>query len=160
MSARTVLPALPPLLTRAGAASAVAAAVLAGSVLVPGAAAEAEAAGVSSKALKVAASKKGSPYRWGGAGPNQFDCSGLILYAYKKAGRSLPRTAAAQYTRARHISKKSRKPGDLVFFHGRGRVYHVALYAGKDRVWHAAKPGTRVKKERLWTTSVSYGRVR
>ncbi len=91
-----------------------------GTLLTPGAAPEAQAApAVAHKALNVAASKKGSPYQWGAAGPHRFDCSGLTLHSYKRAGKKLPRTAQAQYNKTRRISKTHRRKGDLVFFHGR-----------------------------------------
>lgn len=113
-----------------------------------------------SKALQVAASKKGSPYAYGATGPNRFDCSGLVLYSYKKAGKALPRTAQQQYNRTRHISTASRQRGDVVFFHSGRGVYHVGIYAGRGRIWHAPKSGAWVRLERIWTKRVSYGRVR
>lgn len=120
----------------------------------------AEAASLQSRALSVAKAQKGDPYRWGATGPNAFDCSGLTLYAYKRAGKKLPRTAQQQYNKTQRISKKSRKPGDLVFFGGARSVYHVGVYAGSGKIWHAPKPGTRVRLEKIWTSNVRYGRVR
>jgi cell wall-associated NlpC family hydrolase len=111
------------------------------------------------KALHVAASKKGSPYQWGATGPYRFDCSGLTLYSFKRAGKKLPRTAAAQYNSTRHISGRTRRAGDLVFFHTGRSVYHVGIYAGRGRIWHAPKTGARVRLERIWTSRVWYGRV-
>ncbi|MFI1727729.1 C40 family peptidase [Streptomyces acidicola] len=156
----TALNRVPSLMARAGTASALTIAAVGGSIVVPGAASEAEAAALASKALKVAASKKGSPYKWGAVGPKRFDCSGLTLYSFKKAGKKLPRTAAAQYNKTKHISAKSRKAGDLVFFHSGSYVYHVGIYAGKGKIWHSPKTGEVVKLERIWTKSVWYGRVR
>jgi cell wall-associated NlpC family hydrolase len=108
----------------------------------------------------VAASKQGSPYRWGAVGPGSFDCSGLTVYSFGKAGKELPRTAAQQYNRTKHVSANSRKPGDLVFFHWGSNVYHVGIYAGKGRIWHSPKTGEVVRLEKIWTSSVWYGRVR
>ncbi|GAA2392643.1 C40 family peptidase [Streptomyces glaucosporus] len=153
-------PRIPGLVSRAAVTSAVTAATLAGTALVPAATPDAEALTPAGKALKVAASKKGAPYQYGAAGPNRFDCSGLTQYSYKKAGKKLPRTAAAQYNRTKHISAKSRKKGDLVFFHSGGSVYHVGIYAGDGRIWHSPKPGKTVRKEKIWTKSVRYGRVK
>lgn len=96
MSARTTMS---PLLVRAGLVSAVALATVGGTLVVPGASADAEAASSSAAALRIAASKKGSPYKYGATGPYRFDCSGLTLYSFKRAGKRLPRTAAAQYNR-------------------------------------------------------------
>ncbi|MFF3821974.1 C40 family peptidase [Streptomyces bluensis] len=156
----TALNRVPSLMARAGTASALTIAAVGGSIAAPGVAPEAEAASPATKALRVAASKKGSPYSWGATGPKQFDCSGLTLYSYKKAGKKLPRTAAAQYNKTKRVSAKSRKAGDLVFFHSGSYVYHVGIYAGKGKIWHSPKTGDVVKLERIWTKSVWYGRVR
>ncbi|NED79613.1 NlpC/P60 family protein, partial [Streptomyces sp. SID11233] len=91
---------------------------------------------------------------------HRFDCSGLTLYSFKKAGKSLPRTAQAQYNRTRHVSARKRTKGDLVFFRSGGGVYHVGIYAGKNKIWHAPKTGDVVKLEKIWSKRVSYGRVR
>ncbi|MEU5892494.1 C40 family peptidase [Streptomyces sp. NPDC047461] len=151
---------VPSLMARAGTASALTIAAVGGSLVVPGAASDAEAATPATKALQVAASKKGSPYKWGAAGPHRFDCSGLTLYSFKKAGKSLPRTAAQQYNKTRHISVGNRKAGDLVFFHSGSSVYHVGIYAGKGKIWHSPKSGEVVKLQKIWTKSVWYGRVK
>ncbi|MEV5322153.1 C40 family peptidase [Streptomyces sp. NPDC052687] len=151
---------VPSLMARAGTASALTLAAVGGTVIAPGFAPEAAAATPASKALQVAASKKGSPYKWGATGPKRFDCSGLTLYSYKKAGKTLPRTAAQQYNKTRHISAKSRKAGDLVFFHSGSNVYHVGIYAGKGKIWHAPKTGDVVRLQKIWTKSVWYGRVK
>ncbi|MFT2020438.1 C40 family peptidase [Streptomyces sp. 796.1] len=157
MSAQARIPALA---SRLGTASALTATVLAGSAFLPAMTADAEAATASHKALKVAAGKKGAPYKYGAAGPHRFDCSGLTLYSFKKAGKKLPRTAAAQYNKTRHLSAGSRKAGDLVFFHSGRNVYHVGIYAGNNKIWHAPKPGKSVRLEKIWTKKVWYGRVR
>ena len=151
---------VPSLMARAGTASALTLAAVGGSVVVPGVASEAAAASHAAKALKVAASKKGSPYRWGATGPYRFDCSGLTLYSFKKDGKKLPRTAAQQYNKTRHVSAKSRRAGDLVFFHSGRSVYHVGIYAGKGKLWHAPKTGDVVRLQKIWTSSVWYGRVK
>ncbi|WKX68948.1 C40 family peptidase [Streptomyces sp. XD-27] len=159
ISRKTVLPRIPALISRTGQVSALTVATVTASLLVPGMSSDAQAATLGSKALKIAASKKGAPYSYGAAGPNRFDCSGLTLYSYKKAGKTLPRTAAAQYNKSRHVSSGSRKAGDLVFFHSGGSVYHVGIYAGKNQIWHSPKPGKSVRLERIWTRQVWYGRV-
>ncbi|WP_327706486.1 NlpC/P60 family protein [Streptomyces decoyicus] len=149
----------PNLLARAGTVTALTLVTLGGTTMAPGAAGNAEAASVSVHALRVAASKGGSPYRYGAQGPHAFDCSGLTLYSFKRAGRALPRTAAAQYSRTRHIPAASRRRGDLVFFYSRSGIYHVGIYAGRGRMWHAPKAGSVVRLERIWSRSVWYGRV-
>lgn len=103
---------VPFLMSRAGAVSALTLAAVGGSLLVPGGTAEAHAATAhATKALKVAASKKGAPYRYGATGPSRFDCSGLTLYSYKKAGKKLPRTAQQQFNKTKRVtaSKRDRK---------------------------------------------------
>ncbi|MEU9774768.1 C40 family peptidase [Streptomyces sp. NPDC047968] len=148
-------------LPRTGVVSALTAAVVGGSLLVPGAAPEAAASSShAGTALRVAASKKGAPYRYGAAGPYRFDCSGLTLYSYRKAGKALPRTAQQQYNRTSRISAGNRRRGDLVFFHSGGSVYHVGIYAGSGRIWHSPKTGDVVRLAKIWTKRVSYGRVR
>ncbi|MFH8793276.1 MULTISPECIES: C40 family peptidase [Streptomyces] len=151
---------VPSLLTRAGTASALTLAAVGGTLVAPGLTSEAEAATHGTKALNIAASKKGSPYRYGAAGPHRFDCSGLTLYSFKRVGKKLPRTAAQQYNKTRHVSAANRTRGDLVFFHSGRNVYHVGIYAGKNKIWHAPKRNTVVRLEKIWTRSVWYGRVR
>ncbi|MFF6946883.1 C40 family peptidase [Streptomyces lavendulae] len=120
----------------------------------------AQASTVSVRALEIAASKQGSPYRWGATGPRLFDCSGLTLYSFKQVGRNLPRTAAQQYGYTRHISREARSAGDLVFFASKQGIYHVGMYAGNGKIWHAPKTGTVVSLDQIWTgDKVLYGRV-
>ncbi|MEY9967145.1 cell wall-associated NlpC family hydrolase [Streptacidiphilus sp. MAP12-16] len=142
---------------RAGVTSALTLAAVAGSTLLANS--PADAATIEAKALSIAASKHGDPYSYGAAGPNRFDCSGLTYYSFKHAGKNLPRTAQAQYNSVRHISRASLRPGDLVFFHSGSYVYHVGIYAGYNRIWHAPHSGSYVKLERIWTGSVWFGRI-
>lgn len=118
-------------------------------------------ASTSRKAVRIAATRKGAPYRWGAAGPRRFDCSGLTTYVYRKRLNTwLPRSSAQQYRATRHIRRAHRRPGDLVFFKNRrGHVYHVAIYAGHGRIWEAVRPGVPLRKSRIWSNHVSYGRV-
>lgn len=109
--------------------------------------------------IHVAASKRGAPYRWGAVGPRSFDCSGFTRWVFAHVGRHLPRTSREQAAYAHPVRRSHRRIGDLVFFRSHGRVYHVAIYAGHNMVWHSPRPGRRVGKERLWTSSVTYGRV-
>ncbi|WP_299537031.1 C40 family peptidase [uncultured Streptomyces sp.] len=150
---------VPSLLARTGTASVLTLAV-GTTMLTPGLVTEAEAASHSARALHVAASKKGAPYQYGATGPRRFDCSGLTLYSFKRVGKKLPRTAAQQYNKTRHISSAHRRKGDLVFFHQGSYVYHVGIYAGKGKMWHSPKTGAVVRLEKIWTKKVWYGRVR
>ena len=115
---------------------------------------------VRKRALRVARNQHGDPYKWGAAGPNAFDCSGLTSFAYKRVGKALPRTSSMQRSATKRIRAGQARRGDLVFFHGSNGVYHVGLYAGRGRIWHSPQPGTRVHRAKIWTKSVSYGRVR
>ena len=113
------------------------------------------------RVLRVARHQIGDRYAYGAIGPNAFDCSGLTAYVYRKAtGKHLPHSSSAQQGSTRRISARAARPGDLVFFHDGGHVYHVAIYAGRHMIVHAPYPGQRVKRERIWTSAVTYGRVR
>jgi len=109
--------------------------------------------------VRAAAAKKGSPYRYGASGPNAFDCSGLTQYAHKQVGIKLPRTSRDQYKKVRKISKSYRKPGDLLFFHRGGNVYHAAIYAGNNTMWTAPQSGESVKKAKIYSSSYYVGRA-
>lgn len=126
--------------------------------------AEAGSAGVSTytanRALAFTASKRGALYQWGAVGPNRFDCSGLTRYAYSRAGKWLPRTAAQQRAATIRLKRSQVRRGDLVFFYKGGRTGHMGIYAGYGRIWHAPKTGQRVKLSTIWTRSIAFGRVR
>lgn len=108
-------------------------------------------------ALLKARTRTGMAYQYGGSGPTAFDCSGLTRWSYAKVGKKLPRTSDAQAGAVKRVTHPKR--GDLVFFHHGGDVYHVGLYAGKNRVFHASRPGKPVGQEKIWTSSVFFGRV-
>jgi cell wall-associated NlpC family hydrolase len=113
--------------------------------------------------VSAAASKIGARYQYGSTGPTTFDCSGLTGYAWKKAGKTLPRTSRQQYSAVRKIPASQRQPGDLVFFFRNG-VAHVGLYAGNNQMIHAPGSGKTVRKDSLSGTwyqrhLTGYGRV-
>jgi cell wall-associated NlpC family hydrolase len=93
----------------------------------------------------------GAPYRWGGLTPKGFDCSGLVVYAYKKIGTHVPRTAKAQFNSCKSITRQNLKPADLVFFSvpRRRGVVHVGIYIGKGQFVHAPGRGRKVKRASL-----------
>jgi cell wall-associated NlpC family hydrolase len=96
--------------------------------------------------LRVAESRIGTPYRYGGAGPDAFDCSGLVAYAHRALGVTVPRTAAEQFAAATPVPRHELRPGDLVFFRLSGRqVSHVGIYAGGERFVHAPQSGGHVR---------------
>ena len=87
----------------------------------------------------------GSPYRYGGSGPREFDCSGLVFYVHSRLGIEVPRTAAEQAAAAAPVDALALAPGDLVFFNESGReITHVGIYEGHGRFVHAPKSGTPV----------------
>ncbi|MEU2503791.1 NlpC/P60 family protein [Streptomyces sp. NPDC007863] len=94
-------------------------------------------------AVLAARSAVGKPYVWGATGPTAFDCSGLMVWSYRQAGISLPRTSAAQRHAGRQVPLSQAQPGDLVTY--RGDASHVAIYAGNGQVIHAPYPGARVR---------------
>jgi cell wall-associated NlpC family hydrolase len=89
----------------------------------------------------------GKPYRYGAAGPNAFDCSGLVLSAFKKAGVSLPRTSSAQSRVGTPVRRDQLQPGDLVFFYS--PVSHVGIYIGDGKIVHASTSGEPVKVSKM-----------
>lgn len=94
---------------------------------------QAEAATLRSAAMASAKTQKGAKYVYGAEGgySRGYDCSGLTYWAYKKHGKTLPRTAQQQYNKSTKVSAKNRKPGDLIFIKDRyGRVYHVGIFTG------------------------------
>jgi cell wall-associated NlpC family hydrolase len=92
----------------------------------------------------------GKPYRYGGASPKGFDCSGLVLYSYKQAGVALPHRTDQQRAASRRIKVADLRPGDLLFFNQEGKKYgHVAIYAGNGKFVHAPSSGKSVRTDRL-----------
>ncbi|MET7337739.1 C40 family peptidase [Nonomuraea sp. NPDC005650] len=112
------------------------------------------------KAVAVAKDQVGDPYRYGATGPGSFDCSGLVQYAWKKAGVKLPRVASSQFARTRNkVSWRNLQPGDLMFFRGLG---HVGMYVGKGKMVHSPRTGERVRIDKLggWRRASFVGAVR
>jgi len=103
----------------------------------------------------------GKPYVYGAAGPNSFDCSGLMYYCYKNAaGITLNRTSVGQASNGRYVSKSNLQPGDLVFFNsGTNRIRHVGMYVGNGQFIHAPSPGKSVKYENLYSSYYVKGYV-
>lgn len=85
----------------------------------------------------------GRPYRYGGATPAGFDCSGLVQYSYAQAGIVLPRTTAEQIDAGEKIPLRDAEPADLLFYRI-GDGLHVAIYLGDGRAVHAPSTGKQV----------------
>ncbi|MBA2322656.1 MAG: C40 family peptidase [Pseudonocardiales bacterium] len=94
-------------------------------------------------ALKIAMTRMRMPYVWGATGDTTFDCSGLMYWAFKKVGITLPRSAAAQSAVGRPVSRSDLQPGDMVFFYN--PVQHVGFYAGNGKVLNAVQTGDVVR---------------
>lgn len=108
--------------------------------------------------VDAAMSKIGSPYVWGAAGPNSFDCSGLTTWAHQQAGISIPRTSGAQASAGKPVSRGNLQPGDVISYYGGNS--HVAIYIGNNKVVHAINSGTPVKVTSMdympYTTAVRF----
>ncbi|HEX4927112.1 MAG TPA: C40 family peptidase [Burkholderiales bacterium] len=92
----------------------------------------------------------GAPYRYGGASPRGFDCSGLVQYSYRHAGLSLPHNTERQRSLSRPIRRADLRRGDLIFFDEEGgKNSHVGIYVGGGQFVHAPSSGKRVRRDRL-----------
>lgn len=119
-------------------------------------------------ALEEALTQIGKPYVWGGVGPYGYDCSGLVVWAYKKVGyKGMPRTTPHQYTFGELVSKENVQRGDLIYFNNtnrnKGAADHVAFYLGKvdgkDMMLHAPRPGAVVEIRTVyWDKMISIRR--
>jgi cell wall-associated NlpC family hydrolase len=94
-------------------------------------------------AVAAAKAQLGKPYVWAAAGPGSFDCSGLTMYAWGRAGVSLPHSSRMQINSGARVSRSELKPGDLVFYGA--PIHHVALYVGGGQVIHAPQSGDVVR---------------
>jgi len=105
----------------------------------------------------------GTPYRYGGSGPQGFDCSGLVQYSYARAGMELPRNMEGLWASSRPVPTRQIRPGDLLFFNQEGkRNSHIGLYIGDDRFVHAPSTGKHVSiaslTNRYWRQHFSEAR--
>jgi hypothetical protein len=109
--------------------------------------------------IAAALSKVGKEYVWGGAGPDVFDCSGLVQWAYRQAGILMPRTAAEQFLTGQHIPLSSAAPGDLLFWtydpNDPTFVDHVAIYLGGGMMVVAPHTGLNVEVVPVPTDSMA-----
>ena len=94
-------------------------------------------------AVDTALAQQGDPYVWGGAGPDSFDCSGLMQYAYGAAGIYLPHSSSMQSTIGTPVAYSDLQAGDLVFFYS--PVSHVAMYIGNGQIVQASTYGQPVQ---------------
>ena len=90
--------------------------------------------------VNAAKSQIGKPYVWGATGPNAYDCSGLVQYAYSQAGKNIGRTTYQQAGAGQHVSVSQAQAGDIVMWGD----YHDAIYVGNNQYVHAPQPGQNV----------------
>ncbi|MDA0565440.1 NlpC/P60 family protein [Streptomonospora sp. S1-112] len=116
------------------------------------------ASGDARTALDFAYAQLGKPYVYGAAGPDSFDCSGLIMRAWGAAGVSLPRTTYGQAEAGARVSRDALQPGDIVFFFG--DLGHAGLYVGNGQMIHAPRTGKNVEVVALagyWDSQFQFG---
>jgi cell wall-associated NlpC family hydrolase/outer membrane murein-binding lipoprotein Lpp len=105
--------------------------------------------GAAGQAVAFAMAQIGKPYLWGAAGPSAYDCSGLVLAAYRSAGIYLPRVSRAQWYAGQHVGLGELAPGDLVFFahdvRAPSTIHHVGMYIGGGAMVEAPYTGARVR---------------
>jgi peptidoglycan DL-endopeptidase CwlO len=108
-------------------------------------------------ALAFAESQIGKPYQWGGAGPATYDCSGLVMVAWGKAGVSMPHSAQDQYDMTARVPLADLQPGDLVFFGTPTDVYHVGMYVGGGDMVDAPETGQDVMVQPIYELNLLAG---
>jgi cell wall-associated NlpC family hydrolase len=106
-------------------------------------------ASTAAAAVSVAEAQIGKPYVWGAAGPNSFDCSGLVMYAYAQVGVSIDHFTGDQWNEGAHLSRDQLRPGDLVFFaydtSNPATIHHVGMYIGNGEMVEAPHTGANVQ---------------
>jgi len=109
--------------------------------------------GLSADAVELVRSRIGSPYVSGAAGPNGFDCSGLVFWVYSQLGLDVPRSAPDQFQWATPVGSSEMQPGDIVFFENTypssQRITHVGIYVGGGGVVMAVDNGDIVREVSL-----------
>ncbi len=108
-------------------------------------------------ALAFAESQIGKPYQWGGAGPATYDCSGLVMVAWGKAGVYMPHSAQDQYDMTARVPIADLQPGDLVFFGTPTDVYHVGMYVGGGDMVDAPETGQDVMVQPIYELNLLAG---
>ena len=113
---------------------------------------------IGAQALQAVFTKEGDPYVWGAAGPNEFDCSGLVMWAYAQVGISLPHYTGSQWNSGVHVARADLEPGDLVFFYP--DISHVGMYIGNGLMINAPNSAEPVRVEPIdWSIFVGAVRI-
>lgn len=117
-----------------------------------------EATNVGTTALRAALTQRGKPYVWGAAGPDSYDCSGLVMWAFAQEGISLPHYTGDQWNAGMHVSRADLEPGDLVFFFA--DISHVGIYLGNGLMVDAPSTGQVVQVQAVfWNAYVGAVRI-
>ncbi|WP_262122356.1 C40 family peptidase [Anaerococcus sp. Marseille-Q5996] len=105
------------------------------------------------QAASIASQFAGSPYVWGASNPSVgFDCSGLVVYAYKQLGVNLPHSSQAQFNNGYAVGINNLQPGDLVFFSNHSGIDHVGIVTSSDGTFiHASTPKSGVKFDNVYS---------
>jgi peptidoglycan DL-endopeptidase CwlO len=113
---------------------------------------------VSLDALRAAETREGDPYVWGAAGPYEFDCSGLVVWAFAQEGISLPHYTGSLWNSGMHVSRADLQPGDLLFFFQ--DISHVGFYLGDGMMLDAPSAGQDVMVQPVyWSAFVGAVRI-
>jgi murein DD-endopeptidase len=107
--------------------------------------------------IDTAASMIGQPYRWGGAAPGGFDCSGLVEYSATSAGIHVPRTAAEQLRIGSPVNRRDLQAGDLIFMHLASKELHVGIALDSQLFVHAPSSGGHVRVDSLIASPYAKG---
>jgi len=104
---------------------------------------------VGERAASVALEQVGVPYRYGGATTSGFDCSGLVQFSYRHAGKNVPRTTGQLWSSTTTVGRDDLQAGDLLFFRIEGKMSHVGMYIGRQQFVHAPSSGRTVTVTKL-----------
>jgi len=116
------------------------------------------ATNVGTTALRAALTQRGKPYLWGAAGPDAYDCSGLVVWAFAQEGISLPHYTGSLWNSGMHVSRDQLEPGDLVFFFA--DISHVGIYLGNGLMVDAPSAGQDVQVQAVfWDAYVGAVRI-
>jgi cell wall-associated NlpC family hydrolase len=109
--------------------------------------------GVARTAIDAALKEVGKPYVWGAEGPDTYDCSGLMQWAYNLAGINLPRVSRDQFRAGGHVPVREAQPGDLMFYatdrSDPTTIHHVFLYMGDGQMVEAPYSGQNVRVQKV-----------
>lgn len=102
------------------------------------------------EAAGLARAQLGKGYQWGAAGPEKFDCSGLVCHVFGSLGVPMPRVSRDQAKSGDEVSRSRLQPGDLVFFATEGKgINHVGIYIGHSEFVHAPRRHVPVRTDSL-----------